>query len=121
MTSTINQIIKKYNVNQETAIDLYERRNKRICECCNIHVPKIKKGSIQEKYGAWVTSYHIEHDHDTGHVRGIVCASCNFHISIIENNKNADNLQQCHWNWLEYKVSRYPYQPNSFSSVLFVK
>lgn len=58
----------KYGITREQLIAMYERQDHRcaICRC-----------SEEEVTGRNPGIFHIDHDHSTGAVRGLLCARCN--------------------------------------------
>jgi len=46
-----------------------------LCTICYEKLPEDKK-------------IHVDHDHETGKVRGLLCPRCNIAVGIFENNKN---------------------------------
>jgi len=56
-----------YGLTKEQWFGLFERQGNR-CGCCGRTEPASKRG------------WHVDHDHTTGKVRGIVCHGCNMMI-----------------------------------------
>lgn len=94
----IKSIKRKYDISYEEAKRLVDLRNQRRCQCCN------------DKWRPYpFSSYHIDHDHDTDEVRGVVCPSCNIMFGQLECGRaGAQGAQDYHYKWLEYKLSRWP-------------
>jgi hypothetical protein len=77
----VNSIARVYNVDRESAQELYTR-SKQTCDSCG---------------EAWTESYKwarfcIDHDHNTGKVRGILCNGCNAALGYL--NENSDKIQK---------------------------
>lgn len=59
----------------------------------------------------------LDHDHDTGHCRAVLCRGCNALEGIVTNNRPrcllADNDKMARWlsNYLEYVNADYSHQP----------
>lgn len=68
---------KRYNITEEQFIKLFESQNK-CCAICLIDTPYMGK-----------QSWCVDHDHDTGLVRGILCHKCN----VMLGNAN-DNIER---------------------------
>ena len=79
---TPEYVMKKYKIDREYAEQLLELKRKGICECCGGEIPNSK-------------SAHIDHNHKTGKVRGVVCLSCNITFGHIENKPN--NVKPENW------------------------
>jgi hypothetical protein len=60
--------LKKYNLTIE-AYDLLSESQQGLCKICNL----MKK-------------LHVDHDHKTGKVRGLLCGSCNRAIGLLQEN-----------------------------------
>ena len=82
MEKEIKNIMRTYKVTESTAQDLFERKAKAICECCNKKITNKRK-------------IHIDHNHQTGIVRGVVCASCNITFGKLEN--RPENIKAKYW------------------------
>jgi len=76
-------IKKKYNINQEE-YEKIKKNQKGVCKICGSPRASIKRRNI---------SFMIDHSHKHGHVRGLLCFSCNIGLGYfkdnIENLKNA--------------------------------
>ena len=68
-----NWIMKQYGLTIEGFDDLYISQNKK-CAICGKELPT---GFYRDK--------HIDHCHDTGIVRGILCSKCNLFIGLAKN------------------------------------
>tara|TARA_R100000306_G_C4263546_1_gene86509 strand:+ start:115 stop:336 length:222 start_codon:yes stop_codon:yes gene_type:complete len=53
----------------------WELRKIKYCQCCGSHESKFKKGLF------------IDHDHNTGQVRGLICCHCNSIAGFARDNK----------------------------------
>lgn len=63
---------RKYGISKEKAIEYREQDN---CDICGRH-------RSEERYG----TLHIDHDHQTGEVRGVLCNGCNRGIGFFQEN-----------------------------------
>ena len=70
--------LRRYNLNRNEQLKWWEA-SKRRCGCCRKELEMFNAG----KGGA------IDHDHETGEVRGVLCISCNRAM-------NVDFLEQAH-------------------------
>lgn len=73
---SVARISRVYNVDKETAEELH-RRSYDVCESCG------------DKWDPEVhtTKLHIDHDHETGLVRGILCSPCNTSLGLLKESK----------------------------------
>jgi len=89
----IYQICKMYIIKPSDAINLQERKQQKICECCGI--------SVETDTPEF--DLVIEHCHTTWHVRGVTCKSCNSIIGKLESdtykNENVKAIQH-HYDWI---------------------
>lgn len=70
------QRAKKYGISLEELENLKERSNG-VCEIC---------GSKPSGNGGSSNSLHVDHCHDSGKVRGLLCGRCNIVIGQVEEN-----------------------------------
>ena len=71
----IKHYVRKYGLSKEKALELVEDRNG-ICEICNEHKLLV-----------------VDHHHDTGMVRGMICSFCNSMVGY--SRENPDILSSC--------------------------
>jgi hypothetical protein len=64
--------LKKYNISQDEWDNLFVRQNGK-CAICYTASPGGKHGT-----------FHIDHDHTTGAVRGLLCSTCNTGIGMLQ-------------------------------------
>lgn len=60
----ISDLSKHYGMSIDEYIKLHEAQNG-LCACCGIHESAFKRG------------LHVDHDHETGEIRGLLCTKCN--------------------------------------------
>lgn len=72
----IQQIVRKFNVKKEEATRLYVRARES-CDCCGI--------SWEES--GQKTRFHVDHNHETGAVRGILCHHCNVTLGLLKEDR----------------------------------
>jgi len=66
----------RYNITPEQKIELLKQQGN-VCGICKSPDPKGKHG------------WHVDHDHSTNKIRGILCHSCNIRLDWAINNKKA--------------------------------
>lgn len=90
----VYQICSMYIVKPDDALDLLERKQQKICECCR-RVVKTDNPTYD---------LVIEHCHRTHLVRGITCKSCNQIIGKLESdtykNHNVISARPHHYDWI---------------------
>lgn len=74
----------KYGITGDEYKEMLERSDS-LCYACGLPETFVKNGTIR--------SLSIDHDHETGKVRGLLCNSCNRAIGFAKD--NADRLQAC--------------------------
>jgi hypothetical protein len=72
-----NWLKQKYNITVEEYLSL-ERASNNTCYICG-------RSPYENKH------LHIDHDHTTGKVRGLLCARCNWYLATIEKNPEVLN------------------------------
>ncbi len=82
----------KYGISKEEYEEMVVSQNNR-CAICDKEFSKTP---------------HVDHDHKTGHVRGLLCLVCNGTLSLLERVLNNDE-------WTE-KAKKYLNQPNPLSN-----
>lgn len=70
------------------------RRSGRACELCL--APATVVGTVVRKTSLW-----IDHNHETGKVRGLVCPTCNAHMRRIDEGLRISDLETLHYLALE--------------------
>lgn len=73
---TINRRIKQFGINEEEYNKMVDKVNNR-CEICGRHTKELEK------------SLCIDHDHNTGKIRGLLCSDCNVAIGRFKDNINS--------------------------------
>jgi|DEB0MinimDraft_6_1074348.scaffolds.fasta_scaffold220759_1 hypothetical protein len=66
-TNKRNKIVKRYGISLEDYNFMFERQNG-CCAICNTHQSKLNR------------SLAVDHCHDSGKVRGLLCVNCNIGI-----------------------------------------
>jgi len=72
-------ILRRYGLSLEQFNDLYAKQNGR-CAICKNELPTLSSPGSDRK------NMHIDHNHTTNLVRGILCLKCNVGISLFEEN-----------------------------------
>ena len=67
----VMKLTYKYDITQEQYHEMYAEQNG-CCKICGIHESRCAK------------RLHVDHCHDTGRVRGLLCAKCNTSIGQFE-------------------------------------
>lgn len=80
---------KLYGVSAEEYFSLYEKYSSS-CAICKVSEEKLAR------------FLNIDHDHETGEVRGLLCNSCNLGLGVFKDNKE---LLKKAWEYLEENVS----------------
>ena len=78
----IRTIKNTYNVSRDEAEKLYKTSN---CDICNIQLTSRLDSEINS------SNRHIDHCHNTGKVRGVLCAGCNLAIGHAKEDVNTLN------------------------------
>lgn len=76
------QVSRYYKVPGDTKEKLYAEQQGK-CAFCNESLPEV-----------WDRKCHVDHDHVTGKVRGIVHARCNTIIGVLENEEHKERLRK---------------------------
>jgi predicted ATP-dependent protease len=71
-----NHLLKRYGISLEAYEQMVEIQNSK-CYICKICVDNTKNNYL-----------HVDHDHNTGKVRKLLCMSCNASLGLIKENKN---------------------------------
>jgi len=66
---------RRYGITPEIYESMIVSQNNR-CLICDVELSEVRRG--------WTNSPHIDHNHDTGKVRGILCGNCNVLTGKIE-------------------------------------
>jgi hypothetical protein len=80
-----NDLIKNYGITLEQYNKMLLGQNN-CCEMCNITIFE-----YLEKQNNRIKSFCVDHNHETGQIRGLLCHSCNLLLGKIEKNKNMLN------------------------------
>ncbi len=64
-------LMKNYGISYDEYKTMYQNQ-KGCCDCCGTHESKFKR------------KLHVDHDHETGQVRGLLCTRCNPGIGYFE-------------------------------------
>ena len=67
----ISRLSWKYGISEDEYLEMHEAQSG-CCKICGIHESKLPK------------RLHVDHCHDTGKVRGLLCAKCNTSIGQFE-------------------------------------
>jgi hypothetical protein len=71
----LRDVKRKYGLSEKDFISLRERQMN-CCALCGKHRSKQKR------------DLHVDHDHETGRVRGMLCTCCNVRLGWFENRKD---------------------------------
>jgi hypothetical protein len=56
------------------------------CAICRTDDPGIKQGAKRRLENGWPIVWNIDHDHETGEVRGLLCRGCNIALGAVREN-----------------------------------
>ena len=70
---TQSTLLRNYGITIEIYNKIHSKQNGR-CAICNIHQSEI------------LYPFYVDHDHTTGKVRGLLCASCNSQLGVYNDN-----------------------------------
>jgi formate dehydrogenase maturation protein FdhE len=62
------------------------------CAICRVPWQQCKKSNGRYADGTFLQYLNIDHDHETGHIRGLLCGACNVAIGRLYD--NADNCRR---------------------------
>lgn len=83
-----NNLLRRYGVTRQFVLDLFQKQAGR-CAICKEPI---------EDYFTKKKSTHLDHDHVTGRVRGILCNKCNFGLGIF---RDSPELLRAAANYIE--------------------
>jgi hypothetical protein len=72
----------KYGITLEQYNVMYENQEGK-CACCGIDESQLK-----EKYASHHSRFCVDHDHNTGKVRQLLCQKCNTLVGFLEKRKD---------------------------------
>lgn len=84
---SVSSYMRNYNISKEEAVDIFNRRSNSVCEICNT-VPPIQKtqgGNLKPRLV-------LDHCHDTGKIRGLLCNNCNWGLGHFSDDVDKLNL-----------------------------
>jgi len=70
-------LLRRYGISQEQFVDLFEAQDG-ACAICGTSEPGGRRNTL-----------HIDHCHDTGKVRGLLCNPCNLMLGLAKDNPAA--------------------------------
>lgn len=73
---------QKYGLTIEEYWSLYRRQNER-CAICGVHGDDAGQHTVQQ------LPLHVDHDHETGAVRGLLCRLCNMGLGSFRDSREA--------------------------------
>lgn len=74
---------KEYGISLDEYNEMLEKQDYK-CFCCGVHQDDLKKANNQHGTKRLV----VDHDHDTGAVRKLLCNRCNTVIGLVEEDEN---------------------------------
>lgn len=76
-------LMTKYGIDELAFETMMEKQNDK-CAICNTYI-----GGFQaDKNGTLVLQAHVDHDHKTNKVRGLLCSRCNLGLGCFKDNRN---------------------------------
>ena len=78
----IKTAIKKYNITEE----YYHELMKKPCEACGTKEKVVNVCWVDGKKEERILNHAIDHNHDTGQVRGVLCGHCNNSLGRLKDN-----------------------------------
>ena len=82
--TTCKNGMDRYNMSKLDMIELYESQNKK-CALCDKQVELFSRGTSNSGY--------IDHCHETGRVRAILCHPCNTTLGYLENKLDLEKVK----------------------------
>jgi len=76
--SSLVRVLRTYNITEDSYIHLLEKAN-HSCMICLVPEERLSRGLV------------VDHDHDTGKVRGVLCDKCNLGIGHLNDDKELVN------------------------------
>lgn len=76
-TKSRRYVLKKYGLTIEAADEMFNRQGRK---CANPGCPATEPGG----HGTW----HVDHDHLTDRVRGLLCSSCNMGLGLLKDSED---------------------------------
>ena len=70
---------RKYGITLEQLSALYKEQGEK-CACCGVQLPNPATTKTKHGRGQW----HLDHDHETGEIRGVLCHRCNMGLGMFK-------------------------------------